>query len=623
MDTASAPGLGAHRSAETRLALALERWIELVRTDRVLQVALALIIGQLVVRGWAAYGAWFVLDDFNFIARMASGLDPATAARSYNGHIMPAGMYLSWSNQLVAPWQWRLPATELVLMQAVANLAMLRLLVALHGRRWGIIPPLALFLFSVISLEGTVWWAAGINALPFEIALLLALTAHLHYLRTGRLRHALVANGWVVVGLLFYEKSALIYLAIAVFTLCWFAEGYGWQRVASAVRGRTAALAIYVATGAAFTVVYLVAGRDLTAGGTGGFPTYDVARALILDEYLPALVGGPLVWDRFGLFSAAAPTDAIILASLVTVGLVLNELLRHRSRAARALVLPAAFLVVDIVLVLLTQNLDDGADFVFDYRFQGELAAITAIALATMSMPIIGATASSTWRSPSELLDHPRRVAALVCVITALALVSTVRWTVTWHSDDRAREWVESVTGSLEHTAQPIPLVDRVVPELVMAPIDGSEGLASRLFAREPGADWVTVGTDSLRAIDDQGQLLPVLVPAVHQGRPGPTPGCGYRLGEGPTTIPLDSVAAEPGQWLRIGYLSSGSSPVRITVGDQTVDATVQPGVHALFVAAPSSFESVQISGVDPQTTVCTDDISVGVPQPFDAEGGA
>ncbi|HRI96587.1 MAG TPA: hypothetical protein PLZ93_13315, partial [Nocardioides sp.] len=176
MDTASAPGLGAHRSAETRLALALERWIELVRTDRVLQVALALIIGQLVVRGWAAYGAWFVLDDFNFIARMASGLDPATAARSYNGHIMPAGMYLSWSNQLVAPWQWRLPATELVLMQAVANLAMLRLLVALHGRRWGIIPPLALFLFSVISLEGTVWWAAGINALPFEIALLLALT---------------------------------------------------------------------------------------------------------------------------------------------------------------------------------------------------------------------------------------------------------------------------------------------------------------------------------------------------------------------------------------------------------------------------------------------------------------
>jgi hypothetical protein len=602
----------------------IQRHADQVRGDRVLQVSLALIGAQLALRAWATYGGWFVLDDFNFIARMGhDGLDPYSASRSYLGHVMPGAMYLSWFNHVVAPWQWWLPATELLVMQAGADLAMLRLLMALSGRRPGILPPLALFLFSVISIEGGIWWAAAINLLPMEIALFMAMAAHLKYLRTGRLSHAVGANSWIAAGLLFNEKSALIYLAVAVFTFVYFAQGYGWRRVASTVRGRTAALALYVATGAMYVAVYLSIGRGFTYGHSAGYPTYGVVRNLVLHAYVPALVGGPVRWDQFGLFSFAAPGDAIVLASAVALGLVLNELLRHRDHAARALALPVVFLIVDVVLVLLTRTVGTGPGLVLDYRFQGEMAGVTAIALACMSMPIAGAAVSSSRRSSSELLDHGGRVTALVAAITAVAILSTIGFVTTWHSDDRGRHWVQTLSGTLMAAPAPVPLVDRVVPDFVMAHLIPAEILASRLFVREENADWVSVSTDRLNAIDDAGRVLPVIIPPVRTAVAGPVAGCGYHLGSTPITIALNGPVTEDGLWLRIGYLSSGASPVRVTAGDRTVNTTIQPGLHALFVRAGSSFDSVRISGLSDPTFLCTDDVTAGVPQPYDPEGAA
>ncbi|QIG42647.1 hypothetical protein G5V58_07525 [Nocardioides anomalus] len=591
----------------------------LVRTDRVLQVALGMVAVQLVVRGYAAYGGWFVLDDFNFIARTGHfGLDPSVAARSYNGHVMPGGMYLSWFNQHVAPWQWWLPATELLLMQLVADLAMLRLLVVLHGRRPGILPPFALFLFSVLTLENAVWWAAGINALPFSIALLLALASHVQYLRSGRLRHVWAATVWVAVGLLFYEKTALVYLAVAIVSVTWFAEGYGWRRVASAVRGRRAGLAVYAATGAAYVALYVTLSRDTEVVRPTTFPTWQVVQAMVVDELVPALVGGPLQWAQFGVFSAADPGDPVVLAAVLGLGLVLAELLRHRRHAARALVLPVVFLVVDVVLVLLTQRLGSESAFVFDYRFQAEMAAVSAIALAAMTMPVRGALRSSSSASPSELLDHPRRVAAVVGLTSALAVVSAAGWTSNWHSDRRAEQFVRTLTGAVRDAPAPVPLVDRTVPDFVMAPIDRSGGLASRLLSTEPNARFPDVATDDLRVIDDEGRLREALVPGTRRAQPGPVAACGYQVATDPARIPLDGPVAFEGFWVRIGYLSSGASPVTVRVGDLSVETSVRPGVHALFVRGGSSFDSVQLSGLDEGTTLCTDDVSAGVPEPLD-----
>ena len=234
------------------------------RERTVLATAAVLIVLHLAFRAWATYGAYLHIDDFNFISRMTNdGLSPAVAARTYYGHVMPAAMYLSWLNQAIAPWNWALPATELLALQALCDLGLLYLLRTLFGTRPGILPPLVLFLASVISLEGSIWWAAAINLLPLQAALFFGLAAHVHYLRTGRLRHAVAANVWIMGGIAFNEKTALVYGVLGIFTLCYFATGRNpITRLRTSVHGRLPALAIYAVTGAAYVVVYLSVGRE-------------------------------------------------------------------------------------------------------------------------------------------------------------------------------------------------------------------------------------------------------------------------------------------------------------------------------------------------------------------------
>jgi hypothetical protein len=266
-----------------------------VRRERqVLIAALTLIAAHVALRAWATYGGWFHIDDFNFISRMFhDGLSPSVAARSYYGHVMPAAMYLSWLNQAVAPWHFWLPATEMVALQVLCDLGLLYLLRAMFGLRPGILPPLALFLASVISLEGSIWWAAAINLLPLQIALFFGLAAHVGYLRTGRLRHAVAANSWVVAGIAFNEKTALVYGVLGIVTLCYFATGRSpVERVRTAVRGRLPALALYVLTGAAYVLLYLSVGRDFRASKPVSYPVLDTVNRMLFTNWIASPISG-------------------------------------------------------------------------------------------------------------------------------------------------------------------------------------------------------------------------------------------------------------------------------------------------------------------------------------------
>jgi hypothetical protein len=176
-----------------------------LRSHAVLVTAGAMIVVQLGYRAWATYGSWYHYDDFNFIARMAgAGPSPSAAIEPYIGHVMPAGMYLSWLADAVAPYDFRVTATLLLGMQAGAAGALLWMLVRMFGVRPGILPPLAFYLFCVITTPVAIWWAAGVNQLPWHIALFAGLGTHATYLRTRQLRYVLMTVGWSVFGLAFY-----------------------------------------------------------------------------------------------------------------------------------------------------------------------------------------------------------------------------------------------------------------------------------------------------------------------------------------------------------------------------------------------------------------------------------
>ncbi|WP_155991908.1 hypothetical protein [Nocardioides sp. URHA0032] len=593
------------------------------RERQVLVAALTLIAAHVALRAWATYGGWFHIDDFNFISRMFhDGLSPSVAARSYYGHVMPAAMYLSWLNQAVAPWHFWLPATEMVALQVLCDLGLLYLLRTMFGLRPGILPPLALFLASVISLEGSIWWAAAINLLPLQVALFFGLAAHVGYLRTGRLRHAVAANSWAVAGIAFNEKTALVYGVLGIVTLCYFATGRSpVERVRTAVRGRLPALALYVLTGAAYVLLYLSVGRDFRASKPVSYPVLDTVNRMFFDTYVPGLVGGPVRWWRVPdqPFSFSLPGDGLTLLALALLGVLLWEIRKHRRHALRALWIPVYFLGIDITLVLVTRASVSGPLVGLDYRFQGELAAASAIALACLTMPVLGAAESSERRSTSEFLDHPRRVGLATGAMVLVAAWSTYGYMTYWHDDDGSRKWFATLVPQLRAATTPIPTVDTVVPYAVTNGVRYPENLQSRVLAGEHALAFTEVATDRLDIVDDHGVVGPAVIPVVRSGKDGPHGRCGWQVQDSPVTIPLDGPVAFGGWWVRIGYLSSGDSAVRVTAGSVSRDTTVRAGVHALYFEGGPQFRSVTIEGLVDGVTLCTDDVTVGRVAPASA----
>ncbi|MEZ5192922.1 MAG: hypothetical protein R2734_10680 [Nocardioides sp.] len=192
----------------------------------VLRVGVVLIAVQLLLRGWALSGSWFFFDDLAFMsAGMNDPLDQHFVTRVYAGHVMPGGWLVVKWLATAAPYQWPAWAAVLLGLQAVAGLGMLRLLRSMFGESQLVLALLAGYLFYVFTLPAGLWFAAGINQLPLQVALVFGLHAHLAYLRTRRWQHVAATLAWTAFGLAFYEKAALLFLIYAIVALGWFARG--------------------------------------------------------------------------------------------------------------------------------------------------------------------------------------------------------------------------------------------------------------------------------------------------------------------------------------------------------------------------------------------------------------
>lgn len=588
------------------------------RHDRVIWAAAAMIVAQLAFRAWATYGAWFAYDDFSFMSRMQNeGLDLSVAGRSYAGHIMPAGMYLTWFANDLASFDFRVPASLLLGMQLLADVGLVVLLLRLFGRRRGILAPLALYLFTASTIPIAIWWAAGVNQLPMQVVLFWALACHVSYLQDRRARHAVAACVWLLVGLAFYEKVLLVLGAIALVSLCYFAAGPVRSRVRALWGRYRAGIVMYVALGLGYLVVYVLVGLNFSPGRANNDALGEVASNMIVHAWAPSVIGGPLQWRHIDQFALPAPGMLVILASIVAVILAAREIHRCRVNSRRAWLLPGFFLACNILLVAAGRASFVGAQISLDYRYQGELSAITAIALGCATLSIRGAVECATPRGSSELLDHPRRVAAVVTAICVLGTVSSTQYVLHWNHTAPAEAYFSRLLGDLRGRTSPVPLIDAAVPDTIMWPIGYPLNLQSYLLRDYADrTDFVDVATDHLDIVDHRGDVVPVVVPDTRRGRPGPKPGCGYRVQSSPVTVRLDGPVVYGGWWVRIGYIASGGSPVTVTAGDASYDTTIEPGLHALYVRGGHQFDRVEISGLTKGVSLCTDDVTVGRPVP-------
>jgi hypothetical protein len=601
---------------------ALRRWCfgEERENRWVVPVAIGLVALQLGYRAWASYGSWWVGDDYIFIARVfgKGGTTVSGLLANFAGHVMPGDFYVTWLMTRAAPFDYALPATCLVLMQALASAGLLRLLLTGFGRRWGIIPPLVIYAATSFSVESSVWWATGIQAFPLQIAFFWAMSCQLAYLRTRRPSSALWALAWVALGLVFYEKTILVLGALGIVSIAYFTAGTARNRLRELWTGYRISVAAAVVLGVAYLALYVHFGLNFAPGEAARTPIGPTADVMVVRGWAPATLGGPLVWrhdDPHAPVSFANPPSIVVLLAWVALVLVVRELARSRLVSMRALALPGFFLVSDVLLVVASRASIIGPVIGYEYRYITELSAVTAVALACATMPVRGAREVVTVRRPSPLLDRPQAVAVACLAVAVLGAFSSAQYVVSWHRGlQEQKTFMSRLMSDVEHAPSGTQAVDASLPTQVVLAYVAPNNLMSRLFAPIDGhLRYVKAGTDHVANLGPDGHLAQLDVTPVHHAVPSPNTRCAYRVRHGTRTIPLDGPFIFGGWWVKVGYIATADSSIVVSAGGATYRTSVVSGLHTLyFEAGPNRFATIRLGGLIGEAKVCTNDVTVG-----------
>ena len=619
----------------------LDRWREAVarplRADpgrTIAVVAAALVVAHLALRGWVAGQGFFYLDDYVFIARVVRApLDVANLFTDHAGHLMPGSLVLVWLLTALVPLHWPAVVGVDIALQLAVDLAMLRLLVELFGRRLGVLLPFAVFTTTALTLPATIWWAAALNQLPMQLAVVLALTAHVRHLRSGRSADLRAAVRAVVIGLAFSEKTVLVLPLIAVITLVWFEEGPPPARLAALWDRRREAVLAYGVVGLAYGLLYLV----VVPSPFRGVPDIGMMAALVGGQLtravLPGLLGGPWTWEYVPttLPTAAVPLLVQVAAALAVAGVVAASLWAHRG-AGPAWIVASCYLLVDAALVASSRaQVFDESVFTREYRYLTDLAVVAVLCLALAFLPVVDAPAVLRLPPQRALAWQPRRgastravgrrpegAALVISLLVAGSVVSGIGYATGW-ADNGSRPFIETARADLAARGATTLLADGPVPDRVMWSLLGPWTNASVLLAGAPEkpaflVDGQTIG--SLQMLDGDGHVTRAWVPPGLAAARGPVPRCGYPVARGPRTVALPGTAPE-GRWLvRVSYLAGQDSAGWVSAGDQRRAPVLLPaGLHEFFVQVEGPVDDVTVEVRDAARPICLWQVEVGVPQ--------
>ena len=585
----------------------------------VLPVACGLIAAQLALRAWASYSSYWQGDDYLFIAQVfgPGGRSFHSLVTGIAGHVMPGGLLLTWWLNHLSPYSWTLAATVLVLLQALASLGFLRMLVVGFGVRWGVLPPLVLYLATAFTVQGSLWWATGVQALPVQIAFFWAMASQLRYLQTRRTSSALMAVAWVVAGLVFYEKTILVIGALAIVTLAWFTTGSASLRLRQVWRDYKVSVLANAVLGVSYLVFYVRVGLSFDPGQAATYPIGPTADVMVLRTWATTTLGGPLQWDHSpgSPVSFATPSSLVVLVAVAMLVLFLREVARSRTAGLRAVLLPGFFLVCDVLLVVAGRATLIGPIIGRELRYLNELSAVTAAALAFATMPILGAVEVNAIRRPSVLLDRPKAACAAISAVAVLGTFSTVQYIRNWQHDDPARPFFSALFADARGVPPDLPVIDAAVPDTFLWPLAYPNNTLSHLLRAMPRLPtFAAAGTDRFLGLASDGHLRQMDVFPVQQAVPRPGTACAYRVGAGWTRIPLQGPMPPGDWWVRVRYLATGTSAIQVAGGGRSRQTSVEPGIHTLWFAAGHDrpITAVRLGHLVGQARLCTDDVSVG-----------
>jgi hypothetical protein len=592
-----------------------------VRTGRdrsaVNRLGLIVIALGLAFRIWALTGSWFYFDDLAFLS--AGTNDPLTwhfVGRVYAGHLMPAGWLVIKALATWAPYRWAVWAGFLVLLQALAWWGMLRLLRSMFGESPLVPALLALNVFYVFTVPAGVWFAAGINQLPLQVALAFGLTAHLDYLRTRRVRSLVVTLLWTVGSMAFYEKSIILFGLYALLALGWFSQGRLGERVGQLWRQYRVGVLAHGVLALAYLGIYTQVG--LPFGGSQQPPgtlLSDVAYRLVGVAFSTGTVGGPFEWRSMSANALADPTDLISLGSWVAVGSLVWYAASTRTKSWRAWSLIVFTLAANVYLLSSARANLVGPDIGLEYRYQTESAAVFVLSVGLAFLPLRGAVEVNAVREGAERpLEKASYVRLLTVAVVFASMVSTLAYVRNWQDNNLTKPYFDNVRATAAAVPQkPVPLVDQSLPQNLIWAFGYPENTDSHIFRTLGGRlAYPDHSIDALYLLDDIGRVTPAQIPQTRVMAPGT--GCGYILGRSPTRIPLNGPVIGGGWWIRMTYGAPRAFDARIGLGDRSFTMRLPRGDHTAFFRADGSYSSVLLDNDPSGRHTCVTGLDLGAP---------
>lgn len=579
----------------------------------VLVVALALVAAQVVFRTAIAATSEFYWDDLILIGR--AGTEPLLSESflryDHDGHLMPGAFLVAGLATMIAPLQWWPAAVTLVLGQALASLAVLRVLWLLLGARRALWAPLVFYLFTPLTLPAFAWWAAALNSLPLQAALAWVAGDALQYARTGRRRHLVSGVLVTALAVAFFEKAILVpFVAFAVLALTYRVDGQK-RPVRTALR-RAAPLWLASALVLAIWLGFYLS----TVESRFGTPTAEMARGLSIHGLsyglLPALVGGPWQWDRWNPGPPwADPPAVLVLVAWVAVLGALGWSLRRRQRTGFVWGAAAAYVAASMVAMISTR-FGPGTTYELaqTLRYFADSAVVVAIAAAL----VLRAPLQPGTRPIPEPIG--RTVVATVAVLfTASSLWSTATFTRSW-TDNPTGGYLAKAREGL--TSRPdVPVLDHPVSVWVLLPVTFPHNLLSSVFAALPDRSGIGDSTTELRVLDEAGALVPADLLAVRWVDSGPEPGCG-RLAEPGAVTMLPTGSMLEATWsVQLNYLASADGEIEVGFPSrEPARVAVSEGPGTVYVRVPGGGDGVQVRPTTPGLSVCLGAGPVGVVVP-------
>jgi hypothetical protein len=581
------------------------------------RLGVLIIVVGLAVRIWALAGSWFYFDDLAFLS--AGTNDPLTwhfLGRVYAGHVMPAAWLVIKALATWAPYRWGVWAGVLVAMQALASWGMLRLLRSMFGDTRAILPLLAGYVFYIFTVPAGIWFAAGINQMPLQIALVFGLAAHLDYLRTRRTRSMVVALVWTVASLAFYEKSMILFGLYALLALCWFSTGRLGDRLVQLWKQYRTGVVAYGSVGLVYLVIYAKVGLQFGSTQPDSTLLSSVAYRLVGRAFSTGAIGGPLEWTSTSANSLADPSDLISLGSWVALGSLIWFAASTRTKSRRAWSLIGFTLAADVYLIASARANLVGPDIGLEYRYQTESAAVLVLAIGLAFLPLLGAVEVNEIREDAHRpYENQRVLQAVTAAVVIAALVSTLAYVRNWQQHNHTETYFANVDRTLALVKdQPAPVVDGSLPLDLLWAFGYPENTYSHIFRSMDGKmTYPGQSVDRLYVIDGIGRVVPAQIPQTRFLVGGT--GCGYVLKKHiPTALPLNGPVIGGGWWIKMTYAAPKDFVATIGMGSQQTRMNLPAGVHSAYFRANGSYSSVLMDNSPSGNHACVTSLVLGQP---------